>query len=104
VTPHVARITFIDPLRLRLHVVGEIHPGELSSRGYLARGDEWVLDLPPTMTSRGQETKSQLIVEFQVLRNLGYAFMEGDEFSPAEAWRNYLAKGAVTGDATFLAR
>jgi hypothetical protein len=104
VTPHVARITFIDPLRLRLHVVGEIHPGELSSRGYLARGDEWVLDLPPTMTSRGQETKSQLIVEFQVLRNLGYAFMEGDEFSPAEAWRNYHAKGAVTGDATFLAR
>ncbi len=103
--PHVARITFLDPLRLRLHVAGEVHPGELAARGYTREGGEWVLPLVLTTVTKSEsrtETRSQLIMEFQALHGLGYAFREGDEFAPAEMWRNYRSVGAVSGDAVFL--
>ena len=41
----VSRITELDPTRRRIHVTGEVHPGELAERGYARRGEEWVLEL-----------------------------------------------------------
>jgi hypothetical protein len=98
--PHVRRITELDPHRRRLHVVGEIHPGELASRGYLLEGDEWVLLL--RKPAYADQERDQLFLEFQALRNLGYAFAEGDEWSPAELFRRYRDAGRITGDARFV--
>lgn len=100
--PHVSRITELDPRRRRLHVVGEVHPGELSARGYAPEGDEWVLELArPVSPGRDQD---RLLVEFRVLRDLGYAFAEGDEWAPAEIFRHFRNAGFLPGDAVFLPR
>src|SRR5262245_11673270 len=86
--PYVARVTEVNPRHRRIHVVGELHPGELAERGYVRRGEEWVLDLRRPGTP-GRDADG-LIAEFRALSRLGYGFAEGDEWSPAELFRKYL--------------
>ena len=43
--PTVSRITEADPTLRRIHVKGEVHPGELAERGYVRRGEEWILEV-----------------------------------------------------------
>src|SRR5437016_5744811 len=43
--PTVARITEANPQVRRIHVIGEVHPGELAERGYVRQGEEWVLEV-----------------------------------------------------------
>jgi len=86
--PHVARVTEVHPRLRRVHVVGEVHPGELAERGYRREGEEWVLDLRrPQAPARDADG---LVAEFRALSGLGYGFAEGDEWSPAELFRKYL--------------
>ncbi len=80
--------------------MGEVHPGELSARGYRQVGDEWVLELRRPHVP-GTEVDA-IIREFEVLRDLGYAFLEGDEWSPAEIFRRYRDAGKIDGDARFV--
>jgi hypothetical protein len=82
--PRVERITEVNPRLRRIHVVGEVHPGELEDRGYR----EGVLEI---------RTTEELIREFQALHNLGYAFRAGEEWSPAELFRKYEAAGLLSG-------
>lgn len=96
----VRRITELDPRRRRLHVAGEIHPGELAARGYVRDGGEWVLLLRAPDDPKFDA--DQLMREFEVLRDLGYAFAEGDEWSPAELFRRYRDAGRLKGDARFV--
>lgn len=84
--PHVARITEVHPRLRRIHVTGEIHPGELAARGYR----DGVREI---------RTTEELLAEFQTLRNLGYGFAEGDEWSPAELYRKYRDLGQLSGGA-----
>jgi hypothetical protein len=92
---YVARITEADPRRRRIHVVGELHPGELAARGYVRRGEEWVLEIRrPREAGRDPEP---LVKEFGALRDLGYGFAEGDEWSPAELFRKHLGPGRRGG-------
>jgi hypothetical protein len=91
--PCVTRISEVDPRRRRIHVAGEVHPGELAERGYQRLGGEWVLDLRrPDDDARAADA---LVREFEALRALGYAFAEGDEWSPAEIGRRYLNPGSL---------
>lgn len=87
--PHVRRLTEINPRLRKIHVRGEVHPGELAARGYRLEGGEWL---------RSITTTEELIAEFQVLRDLQYAFFEGEEWSPAEIYKRYLEKGKLRGD------
>lgn len=82
--PCVARITEINPRLRRIHVAGEVHPGELAVRGYV----EGVLEIRST---------EDLLREFQALSDLGYGFAEGDEWSPAELFRKYVELGKLRG-------
>ena len=94
--PIVARVTEAHPALRRLHVQGEIHPGELAERGYVRRGDEWVLDIRrPEEPGRDADV---LLREFEVLSRLGYAFAAGDEWSPLELYRKYRELGRLSGD------
>ena len=83
--PTVVRITEVSPLARRLHVKGEMHPGELSERGYVQMGDEWVLEIG--RPDRANKSLDKLTEEFRTLRMLGYEFAETDEWSPAEIYR-----------------
>ena len=83
--PIVVRITEVSPLVRRLHVKGEAHPGELSERGYVQMGDEWVLEIG--RPDRANKSLDKLTEEFRTLRMLGYEFAETDEWSPAELYR-----------------
>jgi hypothetical protein len=93
--PHVARITEADPRRLRIHVRGEMHPGELAARGYERRGEEWVLEIRRPGPPAGDP--EPLEREFRALRDLGYGFAEGMEWAPAELFRKYLGKDRWSG-------
>ena len=82
--PTVARITEANPRLRRIHVRGEAHPGELSERGYVRRGDEWVLELRcPEVDGHDADA---FVAEFEALSRLGYDFAEGPEWSPRELW------------------
>ena len=87
--PRVIRITEVHPRLRRIHVEGEVHPGELSARGYV----DGVRDIRST---------EELLEEFQVLRDLGYGFAEGDEWSPAELFRKYKESGKLRGGSEWL--
>jgi len=94
-TARVTRITEVDPRRRRIHVAGELHPGELAARGYVRLGEEWVLEI---RRPEGEGRDAEPIVrEFRALRDLGYRFAEGDEWSPAELFRKYVGKGWLSG-------
>ena len=93
--PTVARISEIDPRRRRIHVKGELHPGELAERGYVRRGEEWVLEL--RRPEAGGDADG-VIREFQALKRLGYHFAEGDEWSPSELFRKYRDQGRLNGE------
>ena len=93
--PHVARISEIHPSLRRIHVAGELHPGELAERGYVRRGEEWVLEL--RRPKDGGEADG-VIREFEALRALGYGFAEGDEWSPSELFRKWRDLGRLNGD------
>jgi hypothetical protein len=93
--PTVARITEAQPHLRRIHVTGEVHPGELAARGYVRRGEEWVLEIrKPDDPARAVE---DVVREFQALSGLGYGFAEGDEWSPAELFRKYAERGKLRG-------
>jgi hypothetical protein len=91
----VARITEIDPRRRRIHVAGEMHPGELEARGYERRGEEWVLEIRRPEEPAGDA--EPLAREFRALRDLGYGFAEGDEWAPAELFRKILGTEGLRG-------
>lgn len=93
--PHVLRITESDPRTRRIHVVGEQHPGELSERGYRRVGGEWVLEI--RRPADPERDADPLIEEFRVLRGLGYAFAEGEEWSPAELFRKLFPVDPLMG-------
>ena len=94
--PTVARITEVQPALRRIHVTGEIHPGELAERGYLRRGEEWVLDLRrPSTPGRDADP---FVDEFRALKGLGYDFAEGDEWSPGELYRRFSDLGLLSGE------
>jgi hypothetical protein len=82
--PYVDRITEIHPRLRKIHVVGELHPGELADRGYRDGAFEIT-------------TTEALLREFQALQELGYAFRAGDEWSPAELYEKYAAAGKLKG-------
>lgn len=82
--PQVERITEATPRRRRIHVAGELHPGELADRGYR----DGVLEIATT---------EELLREFQALRDLGYAFRAGGEWSPAELYEKFAAQGRLRG-------
>lgn len=94
--PQVVKISEADPARRRIHVVGENHPGELAERGYVRQGEEWVLEVRRP-GSAGRDT-DPFIDEFRRLRLMGYAFAEGDEWSPAELYRGFARVGLLRGD------
>jgi hypothetical protein len=95
-TPIVFRITEADPTLRRIHVRGEVHPGELSDRGYVRRGEEWVLEVrrPPG----GRKDLDPFVEEFRALKRMGYAFAEGGEWSPGELCRKFADLGLLSGD------
>ena len=78
----MSRITESDPRTRRIHVVGELHPGELAERGYARIGEEWVLEIRRPAGAAGDA--DPFVAEFEALDGLGYGFAEGDEWSPRE--------------------
>jgi hypothetical protein len=94
--PYVARITEADPRRRRIHVVGEVHPGELAERGYVRRGEEWVLEVG--RPSGPGADADPFVEEFRRLQALGYGFAEGDEWSPRELYRKFAELGLLRGE------
>jgi hypothetical protein len=95
--PTVSRITEADPTLRRIHVTGEVHPGELAERGYARRGEEWVLDVRRPKGD-GRRDVDPFVEEFRALRRLGYAFAEGGEWSPGELCRKFADLGLLSGD------
>jgi hypothetical protein len=95
VRAYVAKITEISPFRRRIHVVGELHPGELEERGYVRSGDEWVRDV---RRPSGGRDADPFVDEFRALRALGYGFAEGGEWSPAELARRFADLDLLNGD------
>jgi hypothetical protein len=93
--PHVSRISELNPRLRAIHVVGEQHPGELAERGYVRRGEEWVLEL--RRPEAGGDADG-VIREFEVLKRLGYEFPDGDEWSPSELFRKYRDQGRLNGE------
>ena len=103
----VSRITESDPTLRRIHVKGEVHPGELADRGYARRGEEWVLDVKRPSIARlsqgkppgdGRDDVDPFVAEFRALKRLGYAFAEGGEWSPGELYRKFADLGLLSGD------
>lgn len=80
--PTVARISEANPQMRRIHVVGEVHPGELGERGYVRRGEEWILEI--RRPEGGGRDADPFVAEFEALSRMGYDFAEGDEWSPRE--------------------
>lgn len=95
--PTVTRITEADPTLRRIHVTGEVHPGELAERGYARRGEEWVLEVRRPKGD-GRRDVDPFVEEFRALRRLGYAFAEGGEWSPGELCRKFADLGLLSGD------
>ncbi|HVR85770.1 MAG TPA: hypothetical protein VMU54_15740 [Planctomycetota bacterium] len=105
--PTVSRITEVDPTRRRIHVKGEVHPGELAERGYARIEEEWVLDLRRPSADRaskgqppgdGRDDVDPFVEEFRALGRMGYAFAEGGEWSPGELYRKFADLGLLSGD------
>lgn len=96
-TPTVSRITEADPRLRRIHVRGEVHPGELADRGYVRRGDEWVLEIR-CPKGDGRRDLDPFVEEFRALKRRGYAFAEGGEWSPGELCRKLAELGLLSGD------
>jgi len=105
--PTVSRITELDPTRRRIHVRGEVHPGELAERGYARSGEEWVLEIRRPSADRvgrgrpagdGRDDVDPFVDEFRALQRLGYAFAEGGEWSPGELYRKFAELGLLSGD------
>ena len=95
--PTVSRITEADPTKRRIHVTGEVHPGELADRGYVAAGEEWVLEIRrPKGDGRGDV--DPFVKEFRALHRMGYAFAEGGEWSFGELYRKFKDLGLLSGD------
>jgi len=103
----VSRITEADPTLRRIHVQGEVHPGELTDRGYARRGEEWVLDVRRPSAARAAQGKppgdgrgdvDPFVEEFRALKRMGYAFAEGGEWSPGELYRKFSDLGLLSGD------
>jgi len=103
----VSRITEADPTLRRIHVRGEVHPGELADRGYARRGEEWVLDVKRPSAARASQGKppgdgrgdvDPFVDEFRALKRMGYAFAEGGEWSPGELYRKFSDLGLLSGD------
>jgi hypothetical protein len=103
----VSRITESDPTLRRIHVRGEVHPGELADRGYVRRGEEWVLDVKRPSIARlakgkppgdGRDDVDPFVAEFRALKRMGYAFAEGGEWSPGELYRKFADLGLLSGD------
>lgn len=94
--PTVSRISEADPTRRRIHVTGEVHPGELAERGYARQGEEWVLDV--RRPEGGRRDLDPFVEEFRALKKLGYAFAEGGEWSPGELCRKFAELGLLSGD------
>lgn len=92
----VSRITEADPTLRRIHVTGEVHPGELADRGYKRQGEEWVLEV--RRPEGGKRDLDPFVVEFRALKRLGYAFAEGGEWSPGELYRKFADLGLLSGD------
>lgn len=95
--PHLRHISEVDPRRRRLHVTAELHPGELTSRGYRPVGGEFVLELSRPHDPTGSSDLERLLAEFEALRDLGYGFLEGEEWSPAGLFRRYREAGRLKG-------
>jgi hypothetical protein len=95
--PTVSRITELNPARRRIHVTGEVHPGELSERGYARQGEEWVLDVRRPKGD-GRADTDPFVEEFRALKRMGYAFAEGGEWSPGELYRKFAELGLLSGD------
>ena len=91
----MARVSEAHPALRRLHVVGELHPGELAERGYVRRGEEWVLEI--RRPAEPGQAADVLVREFEALAALGYDFAAGDEWSPLELYRKYRELGRLTG-------
>jgi hypothetical protein len=96
VSPIVSRITEADPRVRRIHVRGEVHPGELAERGYVQRGEEWVLEV--RRPKGGGRDLDPFVEEFRALKRMGYAFAEGGEWSPGELCRKFAELGLLSGD------
>ena len=94
--PTVSRISEADPTLRRIHVKGEVHPGELAERGYVQQGEEWVLEV--RRPEGGRRDLDPFVVEFRALKKLGYAFAEGGEWSPGELCRKFAELGLLSGD------
>ena len=94
--PHVRRLTEADPRLRRIHVSGELHAGELTARGYRSEGGEFVFDV--RRPKEAGADADPFILEFGALQRMGYAFLEGEEWSPAELFRKYREKGMLSGE------
>ena len=94
---YLRHISEVDPRHRRLHVTSELHPGELTSRGYVPLGGEFALDLHRPKDRTGSSDLEKLLHEFDALRGLGYAFLEGEEWSPAWLFRKYREAGKLKG-------
>ena len=97
VSPIVSRITESDPRVRRIHVRGEVHPGELADRGYVRSGEEWVLEVRRPKGS-GARDVDPFVEEFRALKRMGYGFAEGGEWSPGELCRKFAELGLLSGD------
>ena len=93
--PRLVRITEANPRLRRLHVVGEVHPGELAERGYRRDGEGWVLEV---RRPEAGDDVDPVVREFQALADLGYDFAAGDEWSPLELYRKWRDQGRLRGD------
>jgi hypothetical protein len=98
--PHVARLSEVHPRLRKIHVVGEVHSGELVARGYTQSGAEWVKEIHRPQAGDADP----FIREFKALRDLGYAFLEGDEWAAAELYRRFQDGGQLTDAAIFVTR
>ena len=87
----MSRVTESDPRTRRIHVVGEVHPGELAERGYARIGEEWVLEIRRPAAAAGDA--DPFVAEFEALGRMGYGFAEGDEWSPRELWARFKRSG-----------
>ncbi len=96
---YVARITEVNPLLRRIHVVGEVHPGELEARGYVKRDREWIKEI---RRPKAGGDADPFVNEFAALCDLGYAFLEGEEWAPAELYRRAYELGALKRKAAFM--
>ncbi len=93
--PHLRHVSELDPRRRLLHVTAELHPGELVERGWAPEAGEFVRELKRPRA--GSEDAEGLYAMLAELRDLGYAFLEGGEWSPAQLFRGGRDRGRLQG-------